>query len=210
MGKYISHLDLLRCFTRAIRRSNLPVVYSQGFNPHQKMTFALPLPVGVTSVCETVDIQFEDTVSDEEIKERLNENLPQDIGILNVENPEFKPAEISAAEYELTAFADNMVSEEKLKLFFSEPEIPVVKKTKKGEKTINLLDYVKSWEVTSQSESKFSIKVILDAGGERNLKPELLTDELKKYILPIKVDDWEIQREKIFRRGNDGILELFK
>ena len=74
MGKYISHLDLLRCFTRAIQRSGMPVVYSQGFNPHQKMTFSLPLPIGVTSQCETVDIQFEDNVSDKEIFEKLSEN----------------------------------------------------------------------------------------------------------------------------------------
>ena len=67
MAKFISHLDLLRCFTRAIGRSGLPAVFTQGFNPHMKMTFALPLPVGVTSDCESVDITFEDCITDCEI-----------------------------------------------------------------------------------------------------------------------------------------------
>jgi len=72
MGKFISHLDLLRTFTRAIHRADLPVKYSQGFNPHQLITFSLPLPIGVTSETEFVDIDFEDTASDAQIMEKLN------------------------------------------------------------------------------------------------------------------------------------------
>ena len=211
MGKYISHLDLLRCFTRTIQRSGLPVVYSQGFNPHQKITFSLPLPIGVTGICETVDIQFEDNVTDEEIKEKMNKNLPPDIGVVSVDDIVYKAAEIAAAEYVMSAAADELVSEDKIKAFFAEPEIAVAKKSKKkGEKIINLPDYIKSWEITNQSENGFELKVILDAGGERNLKPELLAAEIEKYILPVKIDDWQIQREKIFRKGSNGILEIFK
>ena len=100
MAKYISHLDLLRCFTRSIMRSGLPVEYSQGFNPHQKMTFALPLPVGVTSECEYVDISFEDgKASDREIEQKLNDNLPPDIRVLSVGDIAFKASDIVCAEY---------------------------------------------------------------------------------------------------------------
>ena len=84
MAKYISHLDLLRCFTRSIMRAELPVKYSNGFNPHQKITFSLPLSIGVTSDSEFVDIDFEDGIKDSEIMERLNNNLPPDMRILNV------------------------------------------------------------------------------------------------------------------------------
>ena len=211
MGKYISHLDLLRCFTRTIQRSGLPVVYSQGFNPHQKITFSLPLPIGVTGVCETVDIQFEDGVTDNEIKEKMNKNLPPDIGVVSVGDIVYKAAEIAAAEYVMSAAADELVSEDKIKAFFAEPEIAVAKKSKKKGEIIRILpDYIKSWERTNQTENGFELKVILDAGGERNLKPELLAAEIEKYILPIKIDDWQIQREKIFRKGSNGILEIFK
>ena len=211
MGKYISHLDLLRCFTRAVRRSGLPVEYSKGFNPHQKITFSLPLPVGVTSECETVDIQFEDSISDLEIMEKLNHNLPVDMKVLTVDDPVYKALEIAAAEYRMEAFTDDMVSEEKLQSFFGEPEIAVTKKTKKkGETIINLPDYIRAWEVTELTENGFCLRAVLDAGGEKNLKPELLANEIEKYIKPIKTEDWLIHRRRIFCKGADGILENFK
>lgn len=211
MGKYISHLDLLRCFTRAIQRSGLPVVYSQGFNPHQKMTFSLPLPIGVTSGCETVDIQFEDGVSDEDIKNRLNENIPIDMRIIKVGEPVCKASEIAAAEYIISAATEEEVTESKLKSFFDRAEIPVIKKSKKkGEVTVNLPDYIKGWEVNEAGAKGFSLRVILDAGGERNLKPDILTDEIEKYLMPVSAEDWQIHRNCVFKKNTDGTLEIFE
>ena len=73
MGKYISHLDLLRTFTRAIHRAGLPVRYSQGFNPHQLITFSLPLALGTTSETEFVDIDFEDNADKLTVVKDLNQ-----------------------------------------------------------------------------------------------------------------------------------------
>ncbi len=210
MGKYISHLDLLRCFTRAIQRSGLPVVYSQGFNPHQKMTFSLPLPIGVTSQCETVDIQFEDNVSDKEIFEKLSENLPMDIKVLNVEEPVFKASDIVSASYIMKAFTDGTVDKNEIINFFNEPEIAVMKKTKKkGEKAVNLQDYIRSWEISEVTEKDFSLNVTVDAGGERNLKPELLSSAIGNYLKSVIIDDWDIHRTQIFRKTEDDIMEIF-
>lgn len=210
MGKYISHLDLLRCFTRAIQRSGLPVVYSQGFNPHQKMTFALPLPIGVTSECETVDIQFEDTVTDGEIKEKLSQNLPMDMKVLSVGEPVHKAAEIIAAEYRMEAACREVVSEHKIQEFFGQGEVLVLKRTKKkGETTVNLMDFVRGWEITGLGEQGFCLRVIVDAGGERNLKPELLAQALSEYVNPIVIEDWDICRKKVFCRGEGEVLEEF-
>ncbi len=210
MGKYISHLDLLRCFTRAVRRSGISVVYSQGFNPHQKMTFSLPLPIGVTSECETVDIQFEDTVSDNEIMEKLNQNLPMDIKILSVGEPVHKASEITAAEYRMEAECDGMVSEHKIQAFFGQAEVPVAKKTKKkGETIVNILDFVRSWEITGVSEEGFCLRVVVDAGGERNLKPELLSNALADYLNPLKIADWDICRKRMFCHVDGQVQEVF-
>ncbi|MBR5153048.1 MAG: TIGR03936 family radical SAM-associated protein [Clostridia bacterium] len=198
MGKYISHLDLLRCFTRAIQRSGLPVVYSQGFNPHQKMTFALPLSIGVTSECETVDIQFEDWVSDAEIMEKLSANLPMDMQVLSVGDPTPKASEIVAAEYRMEAGYNGNIDKEQMNGFFSQTEIPVTKRTKKkGETSVNLLDYLRSWEITGITDTGFCIRVIVDA-GERNLKPELLATALEAYLAPIEITEWDITRKRIF------------
>lgn len=205
MGKYISHLDLLRCFTRTIQRSGLPVVYSQGFNPHQKITFSLPLPIGVTSGCETVDIMFEDTVSDKEIMEKLNENLPMDMRVLSVGEPQIKASEIVAAEYTMKAVTDDEIQENTIKKFFGQEEIIVMKKTKKkGEKPVNLLDFIRAYEIIEKN----TLRVVVDAGGERNLKPEILGKSISDFIDGI--DDWDIHREKIFYKDNKGLLKEFK
>ncbi len=207
MGKYISHLDLLRCFTRSIQRSGLPVVYSQGFNPHQKMTFSLPLPIGVTSECETVDIQFEDFVSDEEILEKLNRNLPMDMKVLAVGDPLPKASEIVAAEYRMEASAEGRIDRETIDGFFRQKEVMVAKRTKKkGETQVNLLEFVRSWEVTGVSEQGFCLRVVVDAGGERNLKPELLGTTLKEYLSPAVVTDWDICRKNIFCMKNEKLV----
>ena len=210
MGKYISHLDLLRCFTRTIQRSGLPVVYSQGFNPHQKMTFALPLPIGVTSQCETVDIQFEDGVEAPEIMEALNRNLPMDIKVLAVHSPKSKASDITAAMYRMEAATSSMVTRQKLREFFGEGEILVSKKTKKkGEKTVNLLDYVRSWEVTGTAENGFCLRVVLAAGGEQNLKPEILGKAIADFVAPVEITDWDMHRMQIFCRTEDGLQTVF-
>ena len=99
MGKYISHLDLLRTFTRAIHRANLPVRYSQGFNPHQLITFSLPLALGVTSETEFVDIDFEEGANPREIGESLNKTLPPDIKILRISRPKISANDIVSARY---------------------------------------------------------------------------------------------------------------
>lgn len=198
MGKYISHLDLLRCFTRAIHRSGLPVVYSQGFNPHQKMTFSLPLPVGVTSQCETVDIQFQDSVSDAEILEKLQANLPMDIKALSVGDPFPNAADITSALYIMTTEFKGNLSQDILEKFFNEPEILVMKKTKKGEKSVNLKDYIRSFEIEKLTDSYVTLNVVLAAGGQQNLKPDILTNAMAQYIDNVEFDDWDIHRKEIY------------
>ncbi|MBQ4146148.1 MAG: DUF2344 domain-containing protein [Clostridia bacterium] len=210
MGKYISHLDLLRCFTRAIQRSGLPVVYSQGFNPHQKMTFSLPLPIGVTSGCETVDIQFEDGIDGKEIMEKLNHNLPMDIKVLSVAPPSMNAANIISAEYEMKALTSHILKEDALTKFFGADEILVTKKTKKkGEKQVNLLDFVKAWEITSADNNSFNIRVVLSAGGEMNLKPGILASAIEEFLAPFEISDWEIHRTKIFCKDADNLQRIF-
>ena len=78
--KYISHLDVTRCLARVFKRSRLPIWYTQGFNPHAYLTFALPLPLGVESCCESFDFRLTEEVSCEEVTDRLNAVLPDDHG----------------------------------------------------------------------------------------------------------------------------------
>ncbi len=212
MAKYISHLDLLRCFTRAIMRSGLPVEYSQGFNPHQKITFALPLPVGVTSECEFVDISFEENkTNDDEILSKLNLNLPPDIRILGVGDIIHKSAEIICAEYEIELYPNEKIADTAINNFFGHSEVVVMKKTKKKtEKPINIMEYLRAWEIMSNEDKKIRLRVILDAGGERNLKPDVLISKLCEELSAVRADDAVIHRKRVFcRQENADTSEEF-
>lgn len=200
MAKFISHLDLLRCFERAIMRSGLPVEYSNGFNPHQKMTFSLPTPVGVTSECETVDISFYDgVVSDEEITNKLNENLPPDIRVQKTGNIIHNASGICCAEYIVKLYSDSEIREEWIRNFFSKDEYIVLKKTKKKiDKPINILEYVRAWEILENSENEMQLRFVLDAGGERNLKPDVLINAIASEYTSIIADRSDIHRHLIF------------
>ena len=204
MAKFISHLDLLRAFTRAIKRADRPVVYSCGFNPHQKITFSLPLAVGVTSECEYVDIEFEDKVTDDEIKEKLDMALPPDMQVLKVSDPVISANDICAAEY-IIKFYDTKLTEEILNNFMSEENLSVIKKTKKGEKEVNLKDYIKSFEICKLDKDLTEIKIVLSAGGSENIKPSLFTDKLLSNASESKDAKVYIHRTQIFYMDKENL-----
>ena len=80
--KFISHRDLMRVFQRAIRRAELPIAYSQGFNPHMKISWGPALKVGRASECEPAVLQLESLIKPQELMQKLNQKLPQGIEIL--------------------------------------------------------------------------------------------------------------------------------
>ncbi len=212
MAKYISHLDLLRCFTRAVMRSGLPVEYSQGFNPHQKMAFALPLPVGVTSECEYVDISFtNDALDDERIIKKLNQNLPPDIRIISAGDIICRAADIVCAEYFVTLKSDRCIDSKWIKEFFGQSEVTVLKKTKKKiDKPVNIMDYIRAWEIIDSGENSMTLRLVLDAGGERNIKPDVVIGEFCKRYQALDVDEADIHRKEVFCKSDDeGLIQAF-
>lgn len=198
MGKYISHLDLLRTFTRAIHRANLPVRYSQGFNPHQLITFSLPLALGVTSETEFVDVDFEEGTSKDLVMTALNKSLPPDIRVLRVSLPECKANDIVSARYIIELTAKEKIEEEIIKKFFAQENISAMKKTKKGEKEINLRDYIIDWKISGISDNKLSIDTVLSAGGTANIKPDILVAKMEEFFQIGEFDEVSIHRTEIF------------
>ncbi len=197
MGKYISHLDLLRTFTRAIHRANLPVRYSQGFNPHQLITFSLPLALGTTGEAEFVDIDFEDGTDFVKVIKGLNECLPPDIRILEASVPVAKAKDIISAEYIFDISLSGSVDENSIHNFFNQAEIPAVKKTKRGEKEINLKEYIYKYSLDEIKDNHLKLTAVISAGGESNLKPGILADKLCEF-LQIECENTEIHRTKTF------------
>lgn len=159
--KYVGHLDLMRYFQKALRRSGLPIAFSKGFSPHPVMSFASPLGVGITSEGEYMDFSLESNVPLSEIKDRLNEQMAEGVEILDAtERSETKKAmaELKAASYLVYfkrkspdmktdfAFMNGQINE-KIK---NASSLVVTKKTKKSERQVDLLPLVYELEVLEQ------------------------------------------------------------
>lgn len=205
MGKYISHLDLLRTFTRAIHRADLPVRYSQGFNPHQLITFSLPLALGVTSETEFVDIDFEETVTPKMIGEALNKTLPPDIKILRVSRPECRANDIVSARYKIDLTAPKGVESTLVEKFFAQENIPAIKKTKKGEKEVNLQDFIIECQIDDARDRHIGLNAVFSAGGSANIKPDIVIAKLGEFLGFNEFDEVNIHRIEIFYNSGKEI-----
>ena len=186
---YISHLDINRMMTRAVRRAKLPMWYTEGFNPHPYLTFALPLSLGQSSDCEYMDIRIEGDITDEEIMNRLNAVLPEGVKILSVSAPLYDAKEIEKALYFVKliykdAETAKLFAEEAQRLAEGE-ELLAEKKGKKGHRKV----------------MKQINQCVLAAGNANNLNPTLLIETLEKQI-GVEHEMVYIVRRKLITKDN--------
>ncbi len=184
--KYISHLDINRCMSRALARAKIPLWFTEGFNPHPYMSFSLPLSLGVESLCESVDLRITDDISNDEIKNRMNEMLPTGIRIVNVLDDFRDCSEIAFSDYVYKfQFCDNEAALEIINAILSSSEIMAEKKAKKGKRRIvketNLKPYIDKYSISIRND-EIVLNIRLAAGPERNLNPTLLFDTIIKLI----------------------------
>lgn len=193
--KYISHLDFVRFIHRVIRRANLPMEFSQGFNPHPIMTVAMPLSVGVTADAELMKIGFDGDFSEDFIKDTLNENMPTGFKIVDVKKDKnYDFSKLDRAEYIV-----NIKTESKIDIddFLKNSELKVMKKSKSGIKEADIRPHIHSIENISDFEGGFSLKMCLSAGNNYNLKPDTVIDAMKKYILDFSPEFYTVHRVKL-------------
>ena len=183
--RYISHLDLMRTMTRAIRRSRIPLWYTEGFNPHPYMTFALPLSLGMQSECESMDIRIEGEITNDEICLALQSVMPQGITVTAVKDPVIDPKFIAFARFSV-AFenaADPAALQQEAEAMLSGETLIVQKLGKKGHKKvmkeIDLLQSLQSFELRLENET-LVLELVLPAGSVNNVNPSLLCDEIVK------------------------------
>ncbi len=184
--KYISHLDINRCMSRALARATIPLGFTEGFNPHPYMSFSLPLSLGVESLCESVDLRITDDISNDEIKNRMNEMLPTGIRIVDVLDDFRDCSEIAFSDYVYKfQFCDNEAALERINAILSSSEIMAEKKAKKGKRRIvketNLKPYIDKYSISIRND-EIVLNIRLAAGPERNLNPTLLFDTIIKLI----------------------------
>lgn len=171
--RFISHLDMTRFMARAIRRAELPVWYTEGFNPHLYMTFALPLSLGFESEYEVVDIRLlDDNYDISVLPQKLNEVCPPYIHFFDAAEPIKKAGDVAAAEFNIT-FDDAGEINNALNEFLSGDSITILKKTKKGDiKQLEVADKIKDFYVDIK-DGNTVLKITLPAGSTENLNPEL-------------------------------------
>ena len=186
-AKYISHLDLMRCFSRAIKRADIDICYTEGYNPHPFLTFSLPLSLGTESYCESVDIKINDGMPFDEIKKRLNGTLPGGISVTAVGEPVNKADKIEFAEFDIVFIVKDAQAAER------------EKKSKQGKKKvlkqINIKENIKSFSLKS-SDGCVTLNIVLAAGVRSNVNPSLVIDCVSKSI-PGEIESTDIIKRKM-------------
>ena len=184
--KFIGHLDVMRYFQKAIRRADIDVKYSEGFSPHQVISFAQPLSVGATSDGEYMDMTVNSMVSTKDIMDRLNNVLNEGIKILAItelsERDEKAMTASFAARYRLN-FRENIRPDfdwcSKFEEYLSQDKLPAMKKTKSGEKEIDMKPMIFEYCIDSAKEE---VNILLSMSSSATLKPTLLFEGFFAYV----------------------------
>ena len=184
--KYISHLDINRCMSRVLTRAKIPLWYTEGFNPHPYMSFSLPLSLGIESFVESMDIRIIGNITNDEIKKKMNEMLPDGIRILEVYDDFRQDKDIAYSDYVFRIqFNDNETALQKINNVLNSDEIIAERKVKKGKRKIfketNLKPLIQKFNSSIRGED-IILNLRLMAGIEKNLNPTLLFDTIIKLI----------------------------
>ncbi len=184
-AKYISHLDMTRCMTRAFRRTDIPLWYTEGFNPHPYLVFGLSLPLGVEAERETLDIRLNnDDYPNEKVIEELNKVMVPGMEFFDVTDPQFKAIEIFKGEYsvEIPYSGDTKELCKKIKNAVENQEITYEKKTKKKEyKTINVSEHISDFKAVYHS-NRVMLYFSLPSGNDFTVNPVSFCNALFKLI----------------------------
>lgn len=190
--KFIGHLDTMRYFQKAMRRANIDIAYSTGFSPHQIMSFAAPLGVGITSEGEYMDIEVNSTASTQVSIAALNEAMVRGFSVLDYrrlpDDAKTAMSLVSCADYTLTyreGYESDRTFEELCEAVHAFYEVPkkleIVKQTKKSQKIIDLKQLVYDFKAL-QVEGKPAFYLKVSTGSTDNVKPELVLEHFYQYL----------------------------
>lgn len=191
--KYISHLNLTQVFTRTLRRANIPVVLSSGFNPRFRISFGPPLPLGISSTSEYLDIRLKEEIKTEKLVEKLNRVLPQGLKVLRAKiipsSTDSLVKIIDKASYIITLkikeeLLDSVAKNQENELielkqevdknnrrFLNLDEITIEKQTKNGIKRVDIRASILNLSVKKFGEQILELNLGLKIGQQGNLNP---------------------------------------
>lgn len=180
--KFIGHLDIMRYFQKAIRRTDIDIAYSTGFSPHQIMSFAMPLGVGLESDGEYFDVEMNSLISCQDMQERLEQEMAPGMHILSVkvlpETAGNAMASVAAAKYQVSfrdGHAPTFDWKSQLPLFYQQESIIVMKQTKKSKIELDLKPGIYELKIVGDT-----IIMLVDASSAGNIKPSLVLEAFYK------------------------------
>lgn len=218
--KFIAHLDLMRTIQKIVRRAELPVEYSKGFNPHMALSMAQPLSVGHSSNGDYLDLVLAEELDEDTIKNKLNELSNVGIKFLEVKkvinNPNEKKvpqgmALIDAATYTVKikySGNDNIVKE--VEELLESPKMEIIKKSKKGEKMVDIKPHILGASVSKEDEYVI-INLEAACGSRNHLSPELFATYIKEHTKGSVENAFTyINRIEMFANKDNKLVPLYE
>lgn len=212
--KFIGHLDMMRFFQKAIRRAGIDIKYTEGFSPHQIMSFAAPLGVGIESSGEYMDIEVLTMTSTEDMKQALGKVMVEGVEVLSVsvlpDNAKNAMASVAAASYRLKMKEGNFPIDnlsDKLQDFYGQEKILYTKETKKSTVEMDLKQGI--YELNADSDG--SICMLVNASSSGNIKPTMVFREFCEFAgIEVAQSSYQITRLETYTdTARDGERHQF-
>lgn len=209
--KFVGHLDTVRLFQRAIKMCNIPIAYSQGFNPHPLTYFAMPLSVGVSSEGEYLEIITKEPVDLEELKEKFNKVLPEGIRIVTCfqvdEKTDSLMSLVHRGDYVITIDKNTMNEADfkKCEAQLAQESLWIMKKGKKKTTEVDIKPLIVHYQL-EETPTHYRIEAQLKTGSKANLSPDLLL----KAVSSDASEGWsyQIERKELYTEDGEQVIPL--
>lgn len=206
---WMSHLDLMRVFQRSFKRAGLLLKHTQGFNPRPSVSIALPLSVGVESVCELLDFELVgENISAGEIKGRLNSCLVEGIRILDVYEQGMRIRELAYLKCGIEFRYDGGIPTgcaDSISELFERPAISVVKKTKSGPREQDIIPMIRNLTVEQAGEDSLLITAVICCQNP-TLNPAQITQAVEENLPGYKASFSKCRRLEVYNKE----MEIFR
>lgn len=205
--KFIGHLDMMRYFQKAIRRAGIDICYSNGFSPHQIMSFAMPLGVGVETNGDYFDIEVGSLSSCQELVDALNGQMAEGVMVLNAvilpSDCKNAMASVAASSFQITFREGRKPAfdlKEAVDKLLALPELIITKETKKNTIELDIRPFIHELSATGDS-----VYMLVETSSENHVKPMMVMEALYRlYDCPMGEFDIMITRENTYQKGKKG------
>lgn len=194
----------MRAFQRALKRTKIKLWYTEGFHPHLYLNFALPLSLGYESLCECVDFRLMEEIPHQELTAKIGAALPVGFRVISAGLPVMKVSEIRQADYEVSFSVPGQAEEEvraAWRACFGRPEIPVLKKTKRGEQIVDLKPEAEVSALSCEG-GRFHFQTRLASGCKENINPTLLFEAFSDFS-GMSADDISVTRIAVYHENGE-------